>query len=225
MAAGGVYFAGASANRPGDGDNVLRPVILKYHTDLTRQWKQRYNDVAGQLFAITESGGALYAVGYAMDGGTQQYLVQKYDLNGVRIWNRIMGGGGSDLFNDVIFVGGRLFAVGKSNSPGHNGYDGTIAEFDPATGNPLAGNSFGGPLDQQLNGVTTDGTESVRRRRDTLCFRGQRSVPGALLAGGSADHDDDRERFAESVDLRWQRHLHGDGDGREHSGHAGHGDV
>lgn len=185
-AAGGVYVAGASASRPGDTDNVLRPVILRYDTNLNRQWKQRYPDVAGQLLAITEAGGALYAAGYANAGGSQQYLIQKYDLNGNRLWSQISGGTGTDIFYGIIVVDGRLFAVGKSNSPGMDAFDGIITEFDPATGNPLAGNAFGGPLDQSLNGVTTDGTDLFVAGETRLAGGNEAALLRYSLSGPSA---------------------------------------
>src|SRR6185295_4696089 len=97
--------------------------------------------------------------GYANAAGSQQFLIQKYDLNGNRLWSQISGGTGNDVFYDVIAVNGRLFAVGKSNSPGADGYDGIIKEIDPTNGNTLASSSYGGPLDQSLNGITSDGTD------------------------------------------------------------------
>ena len=171
----GVYVAGASASRPGE-DGVLRPVILRYDTSLNRLWKQRYIDVAGQLLAITEDNGALYAAGYANVGGSQQFLIQKYDFNGTRLWSQTSGGSGSDVLHDIMMLNGRLFAVGRSNSPGTDSFDGMLTEYDPVNGSVLTGTAFGGPLDQSLNGLTTDGIDLYVAGESRVAANGNEAV-------------------------------------------------
>lgn len=155
-----LYIAGSSSNRPGDSDAIQRPVLLEYNQSLTRIWKQRSNDVAGELSGITEAGGALYAVGYArVSGAGQDYLVQKYDLTGNRLWSQSFGGVADDTLKSIVDIGGRLFAVGSTRTASAGGADAVILEIDPATGDILSTTPWGGAQDDSFNSAGTNGTD------------------------------------------------------------------
>jgi len=158
---GDLYLAGYS-RLPGLGeaDNTIRPVLMRYGTSpLARIWKARSADVAGRLHGVVPLSGELYAVGYSGSPPSRDFLMQKYDASGVRVWSLTTGGAGDDLLTGVSAVGTRLFAVGHSSSGGAGGVDGVVLELDPATGATLTTTYLGGALDDLANGVTTDGVD------------------------------------------------------------------
>jgi len=96
---GNLYVAGYSRFE----DGQYRPVLMKYSPDLVRQWKQRPTDNPGGLFlGVTAFGGALYAVGYVGVSGPPDFLIEKYDEAGNRIWSRTSGGAGDDTLYGVV---------------------------------------------------------------------------------------------------------------------------
>jgi hypothetical protein len=154
-----LYLAGYS-RLPGFGeDNTIRPVLMRYGTSpLARIWKARLGDVAGRLHAVAHLGGDLYAVGYSGASPSREFLVQKYDASGARVWSVGSGGAGDDALTGVIAAGSRLFAVGHTTSGGAGAADAVVVEIDPATGATLTTTYLGGAMDDMANGVATDGT-------------------------------------------------------------------
>lgn len=70
---GDVLAAGAS-RLPGSGeDNVLRPMVMRYTSDLVRLWKGRSSDRVGRFLDAAEVGDAVYAVGET--DGTGLFLI------------------------------------------------------------------------------------------------------------------------------------------------------
>jgi len=104
-------------------------------------------------------GGAIYAVGYVGIFPNYDYLIEKYDESGNRLWSKISGGAGTDVLNAVVSIGGRIFAVGYTSSQGAGGTDAVLLEFDPSTGSTLSTITYGGALDDFATAVTTDGTD------------------------------------------------------------------
>ena len=155
---GNIYIAGGS-NLTGE-DGVFRPVLMRYAPALTRDWKQRPTDNTGGYFTgVVGVGSSIYAVGYAGVPPNSDYLIEKYDESGNRLWSKVSGGAGADVLNAVISVGGRMFAVGSTSSEGLGGTDAVVLEFDPITGNTLSTTTYGGALDDAANAVTTDGAD------------------------------------------------------------------
>jgi hypothetical protein len=153
-----LYLVGFSKLSGEDGVN--RPVLMKYGLDLTRQWKVRPTDNQGGFFGgVTAFGGAIYAVGYAVNNGTNDFLVEKYDESGNRIWSMTSGGPGDDQLNDVVAVGSRLYAVGSTTSQGAGGRDIVVLEIDPNTGSTTNTAIYGGANDDAAYGAATDGTD------------------------------------------------------------------
>ena len=156
---GNLYLAGYS-NLLSDLDGVDRPMLMRYTTALTRDWKVRPTDNSGGAFnGVTALGNAIYAVGYVGASPNTDYLIEKYDEAGNRIWSKTSGGAGQDMLNAVIAIGGRLFAVGSTNSQGAGGLDAVLLEIDPSTGNTLSTTTFGGAQDDVAYAVATDGTD------------------------------------------------------------------
>ncbi len=157
---GDLYLAGHS-RLPGFGeDNANRPVLMRYSPALVRIWKQRPTDNAGGSFhAVAAFGGNLYTVGQNGSGAGADYLVEKYDQTGTRVWTVTSGGGAEDVLTGVVGVGSRLLAVGFTRSSGAGGADAVILEIDPATGATISTSLFGGAQNDLANGAATDGTD------------------------------------------------------------------
>ena len=153
---GNLYVAGGSKLSGEDG--VPRPVLLKYATDLTRQWKARPVDRIGNFTAAAGFSGAIYAVGSIQANGGD-FLIEKYDEAGNRIWSQTSGGVGDDELFGVVGIGTRVYAVGFTTSQGSGGQDLVILEIDPATGSTLSTTLYGGALDDAAYGAATDGTD------------------------------------------------------------------
>jgi hypothetical protein len=155
---GNLYLAGYSDLSSEDG--VDRPVLMRYTTALTRDWRVRPTDNSGGAFlGVTALGNYIYAVGYVGVSPNYDYLIEKYDEAGNRVWSKTSGGAGRDMLNAVIAIGGRLFAVGSTNSQGAGGLDAVLLEIDPATGDTLSTTTYGGAQDDVANAVATDGTD------------------------------------------------------------------
>jgi len=152
-----LYLVGFSKLSSEDGVN--RPVLMKYGLDLARQWKVRPADNQGGFFGgVTAFGGAIYAVGY-VTSGNNDFLVEKYDESGNRIWSMTSGGLGDDQLNDVVAIGSRLYAVGSTTGQGAGGRDIVVLEIDPSTGNTINTALYGGASDDAAYGAATDGTD------------------------------------------------------------------
>ncbi len=156
---GNLYVAGFSGLNI-EGGNA-RPVLMKYSADLVRQWKQRPTDNPGGFFlGLTAFGGNIYAVGYSgVVGAPRDFLIEKYDEAGNRIWSRKSGGAGDDVLYAVAELDSRLYAVGSTNSQGLGGTDAVILEINPKTGATISTTLFGGTRDDAAFGIATDGTD------------------------------------------------------------------
>src|SRR6266571_2245947 len=156
---GNLYVAGFSGLNI-EGGNA-RPVLMKYSADLVQQWKQRPTDNPGGFFlGLTAFGGNIYAVGYSgVVGAPRDFLIEKYDEAGNRIWSRKSGGAGDDVLYAVAELDSRLYAVGSTNSQGLGGTDAVILEINPNTGGTISSTLFGGTRDDAAYGIATDGTD------------------------------------------------------------------
>lgn len=156
---GFIYIAGNS-RLPGQGeDNVERPVLMKYDAGLNRLWKARPADRSGFFRAVTAFGGNVYAVGHEGFGSGADYLIEKYDETGARLWTTTAGAPDEDVLTGVIGAGGRLFAVGYTRSSGAGGADAVLLEIDPSTGATSTPILYGGAQDDFANGVSSNGSD------------------------------------------------------------------
>ncbi|MEK9139048.1 MAG: HYR domain-containing protein, partial [Bacteroidota bacterium] len=152
---GKIYSAGRSSYE----DSRNRPALWKHDPNLNLVWRNPAMGFLGEFRGLTSFGGAIYAVGYEETSGTHDYLLQKYDEAGNRIWSKVSGGTGADVLNGVVGVGSRLFAVGYTTSEGSGALDAVILEIDPANGSILSKTLFGGTQDDMAHKAATDGTD------------------------------------------------------------------
>ena len=152
---GYIYTAGYSQQ---DVGNIVYPTIWKHEPGLNVVWKRFDASGEGDFLGITAFGGYIYAVG-ATRGTNPDFIAQKYDEDGNKLWGTTFGGANTGFLTDVVAVGDRLFAVGYTDSEGSGGFDAVVIELDPETGNVLSTTLFGGAQDDKANRVATDGTD------------------------------------------------------------------
>jgi hypothetical protein len=175
---GYIYLAGGS-RLSGLGEDWgiwnwgTRPMVMKYDFNLIRQWKVRsnihlpYPGYSGWFQGITSLDGYLYAVGGAIPTGGEgglDYLIEKYDELGNRVWSESWGEPFDDILKGVVAVGNRLFAVGyrhETSDPSETTgeADAVLFEIDPANGACLMSAVFGGDRFDQAVAVSTDGRD------------------------------------------------------------------
>ena len=158
---GNLYVAGMSNLTSEDGfGSFVRPVLMRYSTGLARDWKVRVADVGhGQFYAVTTHDAAVYAAGH-VDGSGLDYLIEKYDEAGTRVWSRVSGGSGDDVVRGLAWASGRLFAAGWTTGPGSSGgADAVVLEIDPDTGDTLSTTLYGGAQDDLANAIVAVGND------------------------------------------------------------------
>ena len=155
---GHIYVAGYSRLFGHWEDNVDRPVLMKYDSSLSRIWKRRPLDSPGLFRAVASDGTHLYVAGYTLPS-PNDYLIEKYDQSGNRLWRAVSGGGSDDVLTGVVAFGNRIFAVGYTFSTGAGGADTVVLEIDPLTGMTLSQTLFGGTQNDFANGAATDGVD------------------------------------------------------------------
>lgn len=155
-----VYTAGFSTW--GGPSNVGRPTLWEHDANLTFVRHMVDNGIEGSFYAVAAFGNELYAVGSTYNHlspvGSEDFLLQKFDAAGNRLWSTVVPGAGTDILKGVVGLAGKIYAVGYTNSTGAGGYDLAVLEVDPATGSVLATANYGGPFDDMGNGIATDGT-------------------------------------------------------------------
>ena len=133
--------------------------MTKYDFGLARLWKARpIDNTGGRFLAVAGVSGAEFAVG-SVDAGSNRkdFLIEKYDDKGTRLWSKVSGGTGDDELTAVVMVGSKVYAIGYTTSQGSGGQDIVTLEIDPESGNVLSTTLFGGAQDDVATGVATDG--------------------------------------------------------------------
>lgn len=152
---GDVLAAGAS-RLPGSGeDDVLRPMVMRYTSDLVRVWKGRSPDRVGRFLDAAEVDGAVYAVGDTE--GTGLFLIEKYDAGGTRLWSVESSSPG--VLRGVVGLGGRVFGIGRADASSLGGSDAMVVEFDPNDGSIVATTLLGGAEDDAAVGAVVIANE------------------------------------------------------------------
>jgi hypothetical protein len=165
-------------------DATSRPTLWRYDQSLNLVARIKDASLTGTFISTATDGEDIYAVGHTNVhgvGGTENYLIQKFDGDGVRQWSYDFGGEGTHVLRDVVSVDGRLFATGYTNSEGAGGYDSVLMEFDAETGALLSKSLYGGTADDKGMGISTDG--------DSLFIAGE-SKSFASAEGNAVDQND-----------------------------------
>jgi hypothetical protein len=157
VANGKEYVAGYTA-WSSQGDSVPRPDLWTFNTSLGLLNNYKDTTLNGQFNGVTSLNGEIYAVGDRQySSGPTDYLIEKFDQNGALLWRAVTGTAAADSLQDVVAVGGRLFATGYTNGEGAGGYDAVLVEIDPANGSFISKTLFGSAADDRGYGLASDG--------------------------------------------------------------------
>jgi Flp pilus assembly pilin Flp len=99
-------------------------------------------------------------------GGGTDAVIAAFAEDGTLVWQRVIGGAGTDVFTAVVpnnhdTQGGRITAVGRTNSFGAGGTDGFVAFFD-LDGTFVSAYAVGSSTDDAFNNVAlTNGATGI----------------------------------------------------------------
>jgi hypothetical protein len=129
--------------------------IAKYDASGNLHWARQIGTIAGDVaWSVSADGqGSVFVAGEtfgnlgALNGGSADAFLGKYDAAGNVLWIQQLGGSGFDyaegVFSDKF---GNAYVVGETEGslggPNAGGYDAFVAKYDPA-GNQLWFNQFG----------------------------------------------------------------------------------
>ena len=168
-----------------------RPVLMKYDSGLTRIWKYRaditsgYPGYSGQFYAVTALDNYLYAAGRGFPTGGSNgfdFLVEKFDEDGNRMWSASWGGPYEDSLRGIVAVGNRLYAVGYTYKTAHSSdrdgdADAVIYEILPDGSYQLV-ETIGGSSVDFAYGVATDGHDLYVVGQTASFASDEGNVPG-----------------------------------------------
>lgn len=164
-ASGNVHVAGYSSNASGNFDFIT----VKYKNDGVKIWKKTFNGGAnghdaGNDVALDPNGN-VFVAGYSNNAaGNEDYLLLKYDANGVLQWNaRYNGpGSGTDVAHDVAadesgnayVTGASAGAAGNRDYATHKYNPGGVKQWTARYNGP-------GGSDDEARRVLVDGSGNV----------------------------------------------------------------
>lgn len=211
------------------GSSTGNGLIYKTNVRGMKIWQKTFSGSGSEGFSsvIELSDGSLLAAGSSNgsvggdvtdpnNGGTDGLLV-KFDANGIKLWDKQVGGTRNDAFYDIIPTSdGGFLAVGTSRSAaggeisdsnnGNNTNDGYIVKFDSA-GNRQWDNLFGSDQTEFFNSViqTSDGGYVVAGSAAAHDFNG--TITGGEITDISLDgnypHDGLLVKFNASGTMVW----------------------
>lgn len=153
---GNVFVAGFNAD---SGAN--KAYLRKYDPTGSLLWSATSPTTATDDYSgIVAVADGVIAVGSTTDGSTpSDCLVEKWDDAGNLVWSHAYDfSSGDDHLYGVTFVNGRLFAVGSSTGNSAGGADVLLLELDPAGGNLISTQHFGGTGDDIARAISSDGS-------------------------------------------------------------------
>jgi hypothetical protein len=194
---GNVYIAGFTNSQGAGGFDAL---IAKYDTSGTLQWQRILGDV-GSEFAVgiaVDSSANVYITGYenSQGQGGADVLIAKYDTSGTIQWQRILGGGSSDLGLAItVDSSGNVYVAGNTGSAGAGSNDALVTKYD--TSGTIQWQRVLGDADgQSFVGIAVDSAGDVY------------TVGSSPLSGTNAIII---AKYNNSGTIQWQRALNSSG--------------
>ena len=211
---GGFVACGVTRCKTGDfaavyqsGWSLPYGFVIKYDSNLNRQWirgiggsggiTMSIDGVAvladGGIVTVGSSGRPAHVVGAGMDA-----LMVKFSANGVKLWEKSLGGSGTDGFTCVAAKGSGFVAGGSTDAADGSfaglpasGTSAILYSFD-ASGNVLWNRAINGSRAANVIGLAADANENVFLSVQTT------SRDGDFAAFGLADY-----RYANDVVLKY----------------------
>lgn len=180
---GGFVACGVTRCKTGDFAGVYQSgwslpygFVVKYDADLNRQWIRGIGGSGGMTMSIDGvavlADGGIVTVGssgrpaHTIDAGMDALMV-KFNANGVKLWEKALGGSGTDAFTCVAARGSGFVAGGSSDAADGSfadlpagGTNAILYTFD-ASGNVLWNRALNGSRAASVIGVAADADENV----------------------------------------------------------------
>lgn len=202
--AGNVYVAGSSRSTGGAYDDM---VTIKYNSEGTVQWLQRYNGTAdstdyAESIAVDDAGN-VYVVGSSMGTGSHfDFVAIKYNSQGVQQWlQRYDGPNNNRDFGEAITIdgSGNVYVAGSSLGNGSD-YDYAVIKY----------NSSG--MQQWLQRYNGSGNASDSPFFMALDNAGNVYITG-YSSGVGTGLDIMTTKYSSSGTLLWDQRFNGTGNG------------
>lgn len=197
---GNVYITGFSYSQGAGSGDVL---VAKYDSSGNILW-QRLLGGAGDdpnygSIAVDPQGNSYIAARTASQGaGSSEFLVAKYNTDGVLQWQRILGGSLFESTYDIaVDSSGNCYVTGLVESQGAGSYDLLIVKYN-SSGTLQWQRSLGGSASDIGWGVATSASGNVY-------------VVGQTASQGAGGSDALIVKYNSSGTLQWQRSLGGIG--------------
>ena len=168
---GNVYAAGSTKSFGGSDTDVW---IVKYDSDGNHIWNTTWGgtNTDNTRGMTIDSSDNIYVIGYSLSfgGGDRDFLVIKYNSEGVALWNRTMGAAASDDGNDVVTDSlGNVYATGDTMSFGAGNTDVWTIKMD-SDGNHVWNKTIGGGNWEGGRGITIDASNNLYITGHTQSF-------------------------------------------------------
>ena len=160
------------------GNGFGEAIVVKYNNNGDIVWKKNFGGVDFDYYeSITAVSDGIIAVGRGWEKtfdtgdwsgisgkGSADAIIVKYDNDGNVVWKKNFGGGGGDLFSEIMVVSDGVIAVGYSQSgsfdngdwagiTGKGNQDAIIVKYNN-NGDVIWKKNFGGSYDEEFTSVT-----------------------------------------------------------------------
>lgn len=171
-----------------------RCTVIKLNSSGSPLWAY---DFAEQLFIdkiTVDSSNNIYLVTRNGTFGNEDIVIMKMDTNGSVLWQRTIGGTGTDSVSDIAVDSTGVYIVGYMSSQGAGGNDILIVKYD-TSGTIQWQRSLGGTRSDVSGSICTDGTGNVFITGSTNISAGDDDI---IIA-----------RYDSSGNIQWQRSISG----------------
>ena len=157
-----IIVIGYTGSDGAGGDDLL---VAKYNSSGTLLWDKTLGgslNEYGRDVAIDSSDNIIVTGQTSSDGaGGIDLLVAKYDSSGNLLWDKTLGGTGSDRgYGVAVDSSGNIIVTGQTNSDGAGDYDVLVAKYD-SSGTLLWDKTLGGTGSEIGRGVVIDSSDNI----------------------------------------------------------------
>ena len=177
-------------------------LVAKYNTSGTLLWAKALGggpEDSAQGVSV-DSSDNIIVVGYTLSDGAggPDFLIAKYNTSGTLLWDKTLGGPGSEFAYGVdVDSSDNIVVVGGGTSDGAGNYDFFIAKYN-SSGTLLWDKTLGGSSAEFGYGVAVDSSDNI-------------VVVGYTLSDGAGSNDFLIAKYNSSGTLLWDKTLGGTG--------------
>jgi len=148
-----------------NGTSGVDGLIAKFDLKGALLWGNTLGGTGSDFFrgVAVDSANNIIAVGVTTSAGAggNDCLIARYNSSGTLLWQRTLGGTGSDFFNGVaVDSASNIIAIGVTTSDGAGNNDGLIAKYN-SSGTPLWRRTLGGTGSDFFSRVAVDSAGDI----------------------------------------------------------------